>query len=44
MITEILEGIRKIVKKMICIIVLSVNNATDIFLWFGSNISIHSTW
>ena len=31
MITEILEGIR-IVKKLVCIIMLSVNNATDIFL------------
>ena len=44
MITEILEGIRKIVKKLVCIIMLSVNNATDIFLVIWSKISIHSAW
>ena len=42
MITEILEGIRKIVKKLVCIIMLSVNNATDIFRVIWSKISIHS--
>ena len=44
MITEILKGIRKIVKKLVCIIMLSVNNATDIFLVIWSKISIHSAW
>ena len=43
MTTEIVEWIRKIVKKLICIIMLSVNNATDIFLVISRAVKIQST-